>query len=296
MSNLTRFSFIIPLYNKEKYIIYTLNSILQQSYKEYEVIIIDDGSSDNSFNVVEEFINKMNLTESFFLYSQENNGVSSARNNGILKAKYEFCVFLDADDVIIYVDYLNSAREIISKNSIDIIGYNFIPNKNNIPAKFDNKVIDYYELYVKYGPPFCASSVIIRRDICRGVFPENEWLGEDLYAWSTLIERGSKIYFKNTPAIEYIIDDCGAMKRKKEIIKIIRHNCKLNIDSRFFPEFIKHHKNDYLRSCIYFNDKTSAIKFLKHEPWNKFIFYRILLIFPMFILDIMKNLKKKVLL
>ena len=98
---------IIPLYNKEKYIYKCLNSILLQSYGFYEVLIIDDGSTDNSAKICEEFYSK---DKRFKYFSKENGGVSSARNLGIEKAKYDYIVFVDADDYI-EEDYLKSLIE-----------------------------------------------------------------------------------------------------------------------------------------------------------------------------------------
>lgn len=88
-----RFSVIIPLYNKEKDIKNTLSSVLNQSFKDFEIIIIDDGSTDNSTEIINEF-NDKRIT----LISKKNEGVSIARNFGIEKANFEYIAFLDADD------------------------------------------------------------------------------------------------------------------------------------------------------------------------------------------------------
>lgn len=87
------FSVIIPLYNKAKQIKATLESALNQSFKDFEIIIIDDGSTDNSVDVVSLF-----KDDRIFVYSQQNNGASAARNYGINKARGEYMALLDADD------------------------------------------------------------------------------------------------------------------------------------------------------------------------------------------------------
>src|SRR5690625_3750960 len=84
---------MISLYNKEKHITKTINSVLNQTYKKFELIIIDDGSIDRSLEVVEKF-NDSRIK----VFTFENNGVSVARNLGIEKAKYNYIAFLDADD------------------------------------------------------------------------------------------------------------------------------------------------------------------------------------------------------
>ena len=88
------FSVIIPLYNKEKSVSSTLQSVLNQTFKKFEVIVVDDGSTDGSYDVVKQF-----KDERIRLIQKENGGVSSARNRGIQETKYDHVAFLDADDV-----------------------------------------------------------------------------------------------------------------------------------------------------------------------------------------------------
>ncbi|MDM5272778.1 glycosyltransferase family A protein, partial [Sulfurovum sp. zt1-1] len=87
------FSVVIPLYNKEQYIAKTLESVLLQTFQEYEIIVVDDGSTDKStFEVKRYNDNRIRLIQ------QENAGVSAARNRGIEEANYDLIAFLDADD------------------------------------------------------------------------------------------------------------------------------------------------------------------------------------------------------
>ena len=90
---MSKFSIIIPLYNKEKDIKKTLKSVLNQSFEDFEIIIINDGSTDNSEEIVKSIIDKR-----IFLYTKNNEGVSIARNYGVEKATSGFIAFLDADD------------------------------------------------------------------------------------------------------------------------------------------------------------------------------------------------------
>ena len=87
------FSVIIPLYNKEKYITDTLNSALNQSFQDFEVIIVDDGSTDESLEVVSRFQDPR-----IKIYKQENQGASVARNYGISQSQSDLIALLDADD------------------------------------------------------------------------------------------------------------------------------------------------------------------------------------------------------
>lgn len=104
-----KISVIIPLYNKEKVIFNTVTSVLNQTYKDFEIIIVDDGSTDNSI----ESISKIKDNRLRVL-SKDNGGVSSARNFGLKNAKSEYIYFLDADDLIL-PDCLSSYAELIEK-------------------------------------------------------------------------------------------------------------------------------------------------------------------------------------
>jgi glycosyltransferase involved in cell wall biosynthesis len=90
-------SIIVPLFNKEKYILATLRSVYSQSYKNWECLIIDDGSNDGSLFLVEDFIAK--TPGNWTVLKQENKGASSARNLGIKLSRGRYIAFLDADDL-----------------------------------------------------------------------------------------------------------------------------------------------------------------------------------------------------
>src|ERR1022692_3824950 len=90
------FSVVIPLYNKAAYISTAIESVLNQDYLEFELIIVNDGSTDRSLEIIR-LIND-SLKEQFRIINQSNSGVSTARNNGVKAANYNFIAFLDADD------------------------------------------------------------------------------------------------------------------------------------------------------------------------------------------------------
>lgn len=111
-NNIPFFSIIVPVYNIEKYISHCVNSILAQSFDNYEVILIDDGSSDNSFWLCDEFAE---LDNRICVIHQENKGLSEARNAGIKKAIGEYIIFLDGDDWIDNHDTLLCLKNEIEK-------------------------------------------------------------------------------------------------------------------------------------------------------------------------------------
>ena len=88
------FSIILPTYNREKKIVNAINSVLNQTYKNWELIIIDNKSTDNTKKIVDQFKNS-----NFFFYELDNNGIiAKSRNHGISKARGEYICFLDSDD------------------------------------------------------------------------------------------------------------------------------------------------------------------------------------------------------
>lgn len=130
-------SVVIPCYNLERYIEKTIKSIVNQSYKEWEIIIVDDGSTDKSYNVCSNYV-KM-YPNKVKLISQENQGVSVARNTGLIESKGEYICFLDGDDFL----ELDCFRRVIDKfeanSDLDICAYGYqdIDELGNISGEYN---------------------------------------------------------------------------------------------------------------------------------------------------------------
>ncbi len=114
-----KISVIIPVYNTEKYLRRCFDSVIAQDYKNLEIVIINDGSEDNSEQIINEYKNK--YPELISYYKKENSGVADTRNFGIEKAKGDYIMFLDSDD---YIDkaLLKTLEEYVNKN-IDLIKF-----------------------------------------------------------------------------------------------------------------------------------------------------------------------------
>ena len=130
-------SVIIPAYNAEKYIEDALNSVLKSKYKNIEVIVINDGSTDRTADILNEYSEKESR---LLIINEKNAGVSKARNKGIRRARGNFIFFLDADDTINPVAF-DKAIENLNLNNIDI--WMFPYNITDEQLKVIRKVVPY---------------------------------------------------------------------------------------------------------------------------------------------------------
>ena len=116
------FSFIVPVYNVEKYLEKCLDSLLAQSYKDFEIIVVNDGSPDNSQSIIDKYVAR--YPDKVKGYAKQNAGVSAARNYGIARAIGEYLVFVDSDDYVAE-DMLAKLKAVIDEDSPDVLGFNF---------------------------------------------------------------------------------------------------------------------------------------------------------------------------
>lgn len=169
-------SIIIPLYNKEKAIRQTLQSVLNQTYRDYEVIVADDGSTDGSGAIVQEVAKEDSRVKYF---RKENGGVSSARNFGLSKAQGEWVVFLDADDEMLPCN-LEILLGLTEKFHVNMAAANVIVSgqngekrrvklRINRATRFDN----YIKALIRHQGIFASGASIYKRELL-GKNPYNE--------------------------------------------------------------------------------------------------------------------------
>ncbi len=210
--NLPLVSVVIPLYNKAPYISKCIWSILDQSISDFEVIVIDDGSTDKGETIVENIMDPR-----VRLITQNNLGVSTARNRGVEEAKFNYVAFLDADDWW-HRDFLHEMLKIIQKYpnaGLYACNYEFIKSGNVVKSSlqmgevFEDGYIDYLNLFYQNDgiSPICASAVVV--DKCKfekleGFNPSLKY-GEDLYFWLKMAVN-YKIAYLNKPLAYYNYD------------------------------------------------------------------------------------------
>ena len=295
-----KFSVIIPLYNKEKEIKNTIEGILNQTYKADEIIVVDDGSTDNSAFIIEEY-----FEDKVKLIKQKNQGVSVARNRGIKEAKNEYLCFIDADDLW-ERDFLEEMSKLIqdfpdaivystSHKMIDENG-NIIYSKVSLPKNFRGYLDNFIKIFKDNYGIINSSSVCIRKSV-KPIFPIGEKKGGDICLWIELSLKG-KFAFINKPLSIYKLDasNRSGVIHKKPIIPCQLKWIYKNKD-KAMPDIIKFvHKNIFI--TVYGNTYNKifvkeVINFMKE---NKDLFYILLLpakIIPSKLMDNIKKIRRK---
>lgn len=203
-----KFSVIIPLYNKAPYVRKALESVCAQTYRDYELIVINDGSTDNSAIVADEYLKATDGID-YKIINQHNAGVSAARNNGFSVSSAEYIAFLDADDWW-EPTYLERMAQLINDYpDAGLYASNYVyykPGKthvaiNNIETGYINYPKCYYE---SNAMPVWTGAAMIPRQVYdeMGGFPLGIKLGEDFLLWSK-IALHYPVAFLNEPLAWY---------------------------------------------------------------------------------------------
>lgn len=191
-------SVVIPLYNKQNAIVHTVQSLLNQTVSDFEIVVVDDGSTDDSLAVVQAVED-----ERIRVIHKENGGVSSARNVGIKAVKGQYVALLDGDD---YWDptFLEEQLKLIEdfpEAGMWGVNYAFVKNgrcwacQQGLGEGFRGYVKDYFA--TRHNDLFCSSSVVIRKNVFEvaGLFDERISSTEDLDMWFRIILHFPVVYY-----------------------------------------------------------------------------------------------------
>lgn len=218
------FSVVIPLYNKERQIAGTLRSVFAQTCADYEIIVVDDGSTDGSAAVVESLHDPR-----IRLIRQANAGVSAARNLGIAEARGEYIALLDADDEW-RPEYLATIADLIRRypqcdvfatnySHVDSNGKTFPTILRKLPFDGDDGILyNYFEVASVSSPPICSICITARKEAFQSVggFPLGIKSGEDLLTWARLAAR-YKIAYSKKPLAVFNVEGYDRNERPKRI-------------------------------------------------------------------------------
>ena len=209
MKNMPLVSIVVPLYNYRKYIGYCIRSILNQTYNNFELIVVDDCSTDNSFDRTKKYEKKDTRIKVIRL--DKNHGYSKAKNEGIVLSRGEYIATLDADDMMTKTSLEFRIKNMLKYN-VEFVYANAYFVKDNISLKSCyatnnhkiNKSLDLYNIH--------AQSVMMHRDIYKkfGLYDENLRSRSDREMWWRLFgkKKADKIKVSN-----FYLDQCVAYYR-----------------------------------------------------------------------------------
>ena len=249
-------SVIVPIYNSERFLSETIESILNQSYRNLEIILINDGSTDNSKQICKEYSTK---DKRIVYIKKENGGVVTARNDGITKATGEYILPVDSDDIIKNT-YIEKAVDVMVKNENIGIVY--------CKAEFIGGKTGYWDL-----PEFTIENIL--KDNCifvTALFKRTDWVNvggykdyvkdstEDYDFWLSLIENGVKVYRIPEILFQYRIRENSRSTKSKYNKRVI-----INYHKRLYKENIRLLERGDLKKYIKneLNEKITLAKRMK---------------------------------
>jgi len=266
------FSVIIPLYNKENNIAETIESVLLQSFQDFEIIIVNDGSTDNSESKVLSLLN-----DKIRYFKTENRGVSQARNFAIEKSEGKVLAFLDADDYwyVNHLEHLKLLYEKFPEAGLLATNYEFYfsekriikPTFLGISSDFDRGIVeDFFHSSYEYRIAW-TSAVAVPKDILQdiGNFDENITLGagEDSDLWIRIAIK-YPVAFINKVSARYKMDG----------VNRISHSNTLNRNFSKLDKFYLNEKaNPSLKRFLDLYRTEYALKHKLAGDINNFLFY-----------------------
>lgn len=284
-------SIIVPVYNTESYLEKCLNSILNQTYKNIEVIIIDDGSTDNSYKILQEFQNK---DKRIILLQQDNSGQGVARNKGIEISKGKYIFFVDSDDRVTK----NMAEEMvleIEKTKSDfssfLIAFEDSKSQKIYKKKFDNKILENKEIYqnaleIKDIFPIPVNKIYKRSFLIENnIFFPKIRKNEDILFIHKLAFFSKKCSFSNK-VFYYAWRRGGSTSRNvteeniKASLELLKKEKELLLENKCFEKYELSYKVFYIRGVFnillqglfYKSKKIKEIKnIIENSDFNKYL-------------------------
>nr|AXL96474.1 glycosyltransferase [Providencia alcalifaciens] len=224
-------SIIMPCYNSERFIVESINSVLDQSYKFFELIIVNDASTDNSVNLISSYKDSRIV----LINLEKNEGVSSARNKGLSIAKGDYIAFIDSDDIWIS-NKLEKQIELLNKDW-DVICSNYSTFNLNglINTRYAPEIITYKDMLRSC---FIGNLTGIYHAKKIGKFYQKNVGSEDYLMWLSVLKKAEKAYCIQEPLAKYRIHETSLSSNKIKSINwqwnIYRKELKLNFIQSFY--------------------------------------------------------------
>ena len=260
------FSVIIPLYNKENFIENTIKSVLNQSFTDFELIVVDDCSTDRSLNIVKEIINnKIRI-----INHDLNSGLSSSRNTGITNSRANYIAFLDADDLwkeTFLEEILNLINEfpeakLFATNYEEVYSEKIILKPDNYGTKITKNTLIYNYFDISLNQPlYCPSSFCVEKIVFKnvGYYDEQITFGEDV-DFNIRANSKFKLAYSNKVLVSYICFSENQITQSKLSDKIITD----------FDFYEKNNSSKSLKKFLDFNKYIMAKQYKNENNFKSF--------------------------
>lgn len=266
-------SIIIPVYNVEKDLRKCLDSIVNQTYKNLEIILIDDGSTDNGAEICRQYAQK---DDRIVFMSRENRGVSATRNEGIDLAHGDYFSFIDSDDYL-EPDAYEYLLNIVSEHNVDAVNYeHFItfPDKEIIHKLADSN----YGLFDKKGAQyqllckvaFAWNKLFSKKIIENLRFDEEILRGEDSLFSHLAFSRAEKVWFDSRPLLHYVQSEESAVRgafKPSQLTAVKLFEAYDELYKVEFPEFMPTHiaNMENLMIMIYYDMWADKVNYKEDQ-------------------------------
>lgn len=260
-------SVIVPVYNVEKYIKKCLNSLVNQTLDEVEIVVVNDGSPDNSQKIIDEYTKKYKNIKS---YVKENGGLSDARNYGIKRATGKYISFVDSDDYI-RKDMLEKMYNYAIQKNFDVVvcdSINVYSDDTEILIKSNNNYSDDDVKNYIISPPMACTRLFKKSIFDKIEFKKNIYY-EDLEMTPKVVNLTKKIGFVSDGLYYYVQRDGSIMKQKVfndkllNIFDILKSNKDLLENE--FPQEIEYM---YITHLL----RTASLRFLDYDNGKEYVY------------------------
>lgn len=269
------FSIIIPAYNAASYIKRCIDSVIIQDFSDFEIIIIDDGSTDDTFQYINATYSHI---DNIIVYKQNNSGVSVARNHGLKKSTGKYVVFLDSDDWI-ENGYLSYLYNILSSKDYDGIVLGFIKDdgtKLNYISYFKNEEeisnITYRQLFIDGVISNNPWDKVFKRSIyeLNSIrFPKNIKIGEDAVVSASFGLFAKNVYLSKKSFVHYMQNSNGVTKRAINISHLSDLHFALDSIIKMYSKYCD--KSDL--SKMYMYKMYNLIRNVKYSTFSESLIY-----------------------
>lgn len=278
-------SVILPVYNGEQYLVEAIESILFQTLQDFELIIINDGSTDKSLDIIKYYAMQHTM---IYVINRENKGLVASLNEGIAYAKGKYIARMDQDDISLPTRFEKQV-DLMEKENLDICGCHFFminESTNYIDARVVSCDQKLNQLILARAVPFAHGSIIIRKSFlankCLEYGQTKYAKAEDYALWTTCAEKGAKISNVNDFLFKYRHIE-GTLSKEK-----INRKHALNISKEYII------KNSTLLFSIIENYSAKKLNIFESENVSYFLLKTVLCKDFMKKIKILKNISMRI--